>query len=222
MIVPLSLLFLKKNSNLATMPQFTLCYQRQISEQFFIAYSFSWIFRKKSKMLKNWLQTQRKTSCANIGRFQKITVAENSLPLQKIINLTKLSYSIYISILLKTKWITFTITVATNTSFLSGMTFLFYTHSHSSKKKKLEKNLFCLSLYYLLVIKSFHFIFQSVLFLFPFSKNPKLSRYSYIKYKSNSRNYIITNSFISLQYLVMLRNLLLLFFKNAGEEVQFQ
>ena len=107
-------------------------------------------------------------------------------------------YSIYISILLKTKWITFTITVATNTSFLSGMTFLFYTHSHSRKKKKLEKNLFCLSLYYLLVIKSLHFIFQSVLFLFPFSKNPKLSRYSYIKYKSNSRNYIITNSFISL------------------------
>ena len=169
MIVPLnhfvtgknqSLLFLKKNSNLATMLQFTLRYQREISLQFFIAYSFSCICRKKSK---NWLQTQRKTSCANIGRFQKITVAENSLPLQKIINLTKLSYSIYISILLKTKWITFTITVATNTSFFSGMTFLFYTHSHSSKKKKLEKNLFCLSFYYLLVIqnfiKSFHFIF---------------------------------------------------------------
>ena len=168
MIVPLShfvtrknrsLLFLKKNSNLATMLSFTLRYQRKISLQFFIAYSFSCLCRKKSKMLKNWQQTQRKTSCANIGRFQKITYAENSLPLQKIINLTKLTYPIYIIILSKTKWITFTITVATNTSFFSSMTFLFYTHSHSSKKKKLEKNSFYLSLYYLLVIKSFHFIF---------------------------------------------------------------
>ena len=75
--------------------------------------------------------------------------------------LTKLTCSIYFNILSKIKL--HSSSLLPLTLLFSGTAFLFYTHSYSSKKKKFQKNLVYLSLYYLLVIESFHLILVSVL-----------------------------------------------------------
>ena len=75
---------------------------------------------------------------------------ENLMPVEKIRNLTKLTYFIYFNILSNTKWIngcSFTINVATSTSSFWRCIFLLRPLAFKSKEKALKK---LLELFYFL------------------------------------------------------------------------